>query len=83
MATARRARTRGTTRTLYRFGPLGRKRNGKVAGILRRVSCGVKRKDTIPSRSVPDAFAHLILAGSKQSPHPAGFHCRPALGALS
>ncbi len=43
-----------TTRDLLRSGSLDQKRNGKVAGILRLWTCGVKRKDTISSGRVAE-----------------------------
>src|ERR1700688_3693032 len=58
----------GTTGDLFRSGPLDRGRNGKVAWILRRVSCGVKRKDTIPSGSVAERLKPSIC-----SPRAGGF----------
>jgi hypothetical protein len=44
--------------------------HGKVAGILRRCSCGVKRKDTIPSSRVASRFMHLRtpVRGAKKFP---------------
>jgi hypothetical protein len=38
---------------------LGRAANGKVAGILRLGTCGVKSKDTIPSGAVAGWFMRL------------------------
>jgi len=44
----------GNDTDLFRSGSLDQKRNGKVAGILRPWSCGVKRKDTISSGRVAE-----------------------------
>lgn len=43
-----------TTRKLFHSRSLNQERIGKVAVILRRVSCGVKQIDTIPSGSVAE-----------------------------
>ena len=50
----------GTKRDPFRFGSLDQKRNGKVAGILRRWTCGVKRKDTISSGGVASGAVCML-----------------------
>jgi len=48
-------------RPSLRSGSLDQKRNGKVAGILRPWTCGVKRKDTISSGRVAEGTAQSEL----------------------
>jgi hypothetical protein len=44
-----------------RSGPPGPENSGKVAGIVRRCTCGVKKKRTIPSGGVAKIAARLFL----------------------
>jgi len=58
----------GTMRELFRSGSLDQKRNGKVAGILRPRTCGVKRKDTISSGRVAKHSSALNYCVSGEKP---------------